>query len=114
LFYDGKRHLSQQETIFCPRNNIDTLRNPRSTRARLLMFITLAGFANFLEQIGPFSPATDMARMIEITARYRITLHLWVAHQRSGFHSCSPKQAIMVVRRTDRDEQLRSQKASNL
>jgi hypothetical protein len=32
----------------------------------------------------------------------------------SGSHSCSPKQAIMVGRRTDRDEQLRSQKTGNL
>jgi len=68
LFYDGKWHLSQQETISCPRNNIDTFRNARSTRARLLMFITPAGFANFLGQIGPLSLATDMARMIEIAA----------------------------------------------
>jgi hypothetical protein len=91
LFYDGKWHLSQQETIFRLPNNIDTFRNARSTRARLLMFLMLGGFENFLEQIGPFSPATDMARMIEITARYGITLHLWVAPQRSGFSQLFPK-----------------------
>jgi hypothetical protein len=74
------------------------------------MFLPPGGFENFLEQIGPLSPATDMARMIKIAARCGITFHL----SDPGFRSCSPKQAIMVVRRTDRDEQLRSQKAGNL
>jgi hypothetical protein len=34
------------------------------------MFIPPGGFENFLEQIDALSPATDMAMMIETTARY--------------------------------------------
>ena len=68
MLYNGKWPPSQQETIFRLPNNIDTFRNARSTRARLLMFLPPGGFENFLEQIGPLSPATDMARMIKIAA----------------------------------------------
>jgi quercetin dioxygenase-like cupin family protein len=77
MLYDGKWHpLATGQTIFCPRNNVHTFRNAGSTPARLLMFITPGGFENFLEQIGLLSPATDMAKMIEIAARYGITFDL--------------------------------------
>jgi quercetin dioxygenase-like cupin family protein len=77
MFYERTWHpLAVGETLFCPRNNIHTFRNAGSTPARLLMFITPGGFENFLEQIGPLSPATEMPNIIEIAAKYGITFHL--------------------------------------
>jgi hypothetical protein len=73
MFYRSKwRSLASGETIFV---RVTTFRNAGSTPARLLMFITPGGFENFLEQLGPLSSGTNMARMIEIAARYGITFH---------------------------------------
>jgi hypothetical protein len=35
------------------------------------------GFEKYLEEIGSYSPATDMAKIIEISNRYGITFYLY-------------------------------------
>jgi quercetin dioxygenase-like cupin family protein len=64
------------EVVFAPRGFIHTFRNCGSTVGRVLIFVSPAGFENYLEEIGPLSPATDMARIIEISERYGISFHL--------------------------------------
>jgi hypothetical protein len=43
---------------------------------RLLLVITPGGFEKYLEEIGAYSPATDMPKIIEISNLYGITFYL--------------------------------------
>jgi hypothetical protein len=41
-----------------------------------MVSVTPGGFENYLQEIGIYSPATDMAKIIEISNRYGITFYL--------------------------------------
>jgi quercetin dioxygenase-like cupin family protein len=64
------------EAAFAPRGSIHTFRNSGKTAARLLIVVTPGGFEEYLEQIGPLSPARDLGKIIEISNRHGITFHL--------------------------------------
>ncbi len=64
------------EVAFAPRGNVHSFRNSGTTTGKILTFVSPGGFENYLEEIGPLSPATDMAKILEISARYGITFHL--------------------------------------
>jgi hypothetical protein len=38
--------------------------------------ISLGGFERYLEAISPYSPATDMPKILEISEKFGITFHL--------------------------------------
>ena len=59
-----------------PRGGTHTFRNAGKTPGRLLVFITPAGFENYLEEISPYSPITGLAKIIEISNRYGIKFQL--------------------------------------
>ncbi|HXC95967.1 MAG TPA: cupin domain-containing protein [Edaphobacter sp.] len=64
------------EAAFAPRGSIHTFRNAGKTTARLLVVVTPGGFENYLQEIGPLSPAMDLGKIIEISKRYGVTFHL--------------------------------------
>ncbi len=64
------------EVAFAPRGGVHTFRNSGTTTGRILTFVSPGGFENYLEEIGPLSPATDMEKIIEISTRYGVTFHL--------------------------------------
>ena len=41
-----------------------------------MIVITPGGFERYLQEIGGYSPATDMPKIIEISNRYGITFYL--------------------------------------
>src|SRR5260370_40644224 len=70
------RKASIGDATFAPRNFIHTFRNAGTTVGRVAVFIAPAGFENYLEEIGPLSPATNMPKILEISERYGISFHL--------------------------------------
>jgi quercetin dioxygenase-like cupin family protein len=77
LLREGSWHtLPRGEAVLAPRGNIHTFRNSGKSLGRLMIFITPSGFEKYLEEISPYSPATDMPKIIEISNRYGITFHL--------------------------------------
>ena len=74
---NGEWHtLVPGEAAFAPRGSIHTFRNSGKTIGRVLIVVTPGGFEKYLEEIGAYSPATDMAKIIEISNRYGITFYL--------------------------------------
>jgi quercetin dioxygenase-like cupin family protein len=74
---DGEwRSIAKGEAVYGPRGLIHTFRNSGETLGRLLIFIAPAGLENYLEEISPYSPGTDMAKILEISNRYGISFHL--------------------------------------
>lgn len=77
LLIDGKWHsLVPGEAAYARRGSIHTFRNSGTTVGRIMVVITPAGFEKYLQEIGGYSPATDMPKIIEISNRYGITFHL--------------------------------------
>jgi mannose-6-phosphate isomerase-like protein (cupin superfamily) len=67
--------LGVGETAFGPRGSIHTFRNAGKTIGRILVFITPAGFEDYLEEISFYSPATDMPKILEISKRFGVTFY---------------------------------------
>lgn len=77
LFGNGQWHpIAAGEPAFGPRGVIHTFRNSGTTRGRILVFAAPAGFENYLEEISLYSPATDLAKILQISERYGVTFHL--------------------------------------
>jgi mannose-6-phosphate isomerase-like protein (cupin superfamily) len=68
--------MAKDEAICGTRGKIHTFRNSGETPGRILVFITPAGFEDYLEQISPYSPAADFPKIMEISKRFGITFHL--------------------------------------
>jgi quercetin dioxygenase-like cupin family protein len=76
ILSEGKwSKIAVGDVVFAPRGHIHTFRNIGSTPGKLLIFVSPAGFENYLEEIGPLSPATDMAKITEISKRFGISFH---------------------------------------
>jgi len=76
ILSDGNwRALARGEAAYSERGSIHTFRNTGTTPGRVIIFITPAGFENYLEEISHFSPATDMPKILEISEKYGITFH---------------------------------------
>ena len=74
---DGKWHpLVSGEAAYAQRGTIHTCRNSGKTIGRLMIVVTPGGFEKYLEEIGGYSAATDMPKIIEISNRYGITFYL--------------------------------------
>jgi quercetin dioxygenase-like cupin family protein len=77
IFGDGQwRPVARGEAAYGPRGGVHTFRNTGTSPGRVLIFITPAGFEDYLEAISPFSPATDMPKILEISTKYGITFHM--------------------------------------
>jgi quercetin dioxygenase-like cupin family protein len=68
--------LPPGEATFAPRGHIHTFRNSGSTPGKLCVFISPAGFEDYLEELSHYSPATDMPKILEISERYGISFYL--------------------------------------
>ncbi len=74
LFYEGEwRRLLPGEIAMVLRGSVHTFRNCGTAEGTLMITVVPGGFEEYLEEIGAYSPATDMARVIEISERYGIT-----------------------------------------
>jgi len=77
LLMDGQwRPLVLGGAAYARRGSIHTFRNSGKTIGRLMVVVTPGGFEKYLEEIGSYSPATDMPKIIEISDRYGITFYL--------------------------------------
>ncbi len=68
--------LANGLAAYSKRGSIHTFRNTGATPGRIMVFITPGGFENYLEAISPFSPATDMPKILEISDKHGITFHM--------------------------------------
>jgi mannose-6-phosphate isomerase-like protein (cupin superfamily) len=68
--------LPPGEATFAPRGHIHTFRNSGTISGHLMIVATPGGLERYLEEISPYSPATDMPKVIEISNRYGITFHM--------------------------------------
>jgi mannose-6-phosphate isomerase-like protein (cupin superfamily) len=76
LLMDGQWHpLVSGEAAYARRGSIHTFRNSGTTIGRLMIVVTPGGFEKYLQEIGGYSPATDMPKIIEISNRYGITFY---------------------------------------
>jgi mannose-6-phosphate isomerase-like protein (cupin superfamily) len=76
LLMDGQWHkLVPGEAALAKRGSVHTFRNSGKVMGRLMIFVTPGGFEKYLQEIGSYSPATDIAKIIEISNRYGITFH---------------------------------------
>jgi mannose-6-phosphate isomerase-like protein (cupin superfamily) len=66
--------IAKGETAFSRRGNTHTFRNTGSKPGSVMIFITPGGFEDYLEAISHFSAATDMPKILEISAQYGITI----------------------------------------
>ena len=74
---DGKwQPLVPGEAAYARRGSTHTFRNSGKAIGRMLIVVTPGGFEKFLEEIGGYSPATDMPKIIEISDTYGITFYL--------------------------------------
>jgi hypothetical protein len=64
------------EAAYARRGSTHTFRNSGKTIGRIMVIVTPGGFEKYLQEIGIYSPATDMPKIIEISNRYGITFHL--------------------------------------
>jgi quercetin dioxygenase-like cupin family protein len=77
FFGDGQWHpVAKGEPVFGPRGVVHTFRNAGTTWGRMLIFIAPAGLESYLEEISPYSPATDMPKILEISERFGLTFFL--------------------------------------
>lgn len=77
LLSEGQWHpVAKGEVAFGPRGRVHTFRNSGTTSGRILVVAAPAGLDTFLEEISPYSPPADMAKIIEIAGRYGIAFHL--------------------------------------
>jgi quercetin dioxygenase-like cupin family protein len=77
LLLNGKWFpLVPGEAAYAQRGSIHTFRNAGKTPGRLLIVVTPGGFENYLQEIGPLSPATDIGKIIELSDRYGIKFYL--------------------------------------
>jgi uncharacterized cupin superfamily protein len=74
---DGKWHqLVPGEAAYARRGSIHTFRNSGKAIGRMLIVVTPGGFEKYLEEIGGYSPATDMPKIMEISNHYGITFYV--------------------------------------
>jgi mannose-6-phosphate isomerase-like protein (cupin superfamily) len=64
------------QVLFAPRGHIHTFRNSGASVGKILVFVSPGGFEEYLQEIGPLSPAADMPKILEISERYGITFHV--------------------------------------
>jgi mannose-6-phosphate isomerase-like protein (cupin superfamily) len=77
LLMDGQWHpLVSGEAAYARRGSIHTFRNSGTTIGHLMIVVTPGGFEKYLQEIGGYSPVTDMPKIIEISNRYGITFYL--------------------------------------
>jgi quercetin dioxygenase-like cupin family protein len=77
VFSDGRWHpLAKGEVAYGQRGGVHTFRNIGATPGRVMIFITPAGFENYLEEISHYSPPADMPKILEISDKYGITFHM--------------------------------------
>jgi mannose-6-phosphate isomerase-like protein (cupin superfamily) len=77
LLMNGQWHpLAPGEAAYARRGSTHTFRNSGKTIGRIMVIVTPGGFEKYLQEIGIYSPATDMAKIIEISNRYGITFYL--------------------------------------
>jgi quercetin dioxygenase-like cupin family protein len=77
VFRDGQWHSLAKGEVACgQRGGVHTFRNIGTTPGRVMIFITPAGFENYLEKISHYSPPADMPKILEISDKYGITFHM--------------------------------------
>ena len=77
LLMNGQWHpLVPGEAAYAQRGSTHTFRNSGKTIGRIMVMVTPGGFEKYLQEIGSYSPATDMPKIIEISNRYGITFYL--------------------------------------
>ena len=77
LLMDGKWHpLVPGDAGYARRGSTHTFRNSGKTLGRIMVMVTPGGFEKYLEEIGSYSPATDLPKIIEISNRYGVTFFL--------------------------------------
>ena len=77
ILMNGQWHpLVPGEAAYARRGSTHTFRNSGKTIGRIMVMVTPGGFEKYLQEIGSYSPATDMAKIIEISNRYGITFYL--------------------------------------
>ncbi len=77
ILVEGQWHpIVKGEPIFAPRGFVHTFRNSGSTTGKLCVFVAPAGFEDYLEELGPYLPPTDMPKILEISERYGISFHM--------------------------------------
>jgi quercetin dioxygenase-like cupin family protein len=73
---EGKwSRLATGEVAYSQRGSIHTFRNVGTTLGRIMIFITPGGFEKYLEAISPYSPTTDMPKILDISDKYGVTFH---------------------------------------
>jgi mannose-6-phosphate isomerase-like protein (cupin superfamily) len=76
ILSEGKwSKIAVGDVVFAPRGHVHTFRNCGSTSGKILIFVSPAGFENYLQEVGPLSPATDMEKIVEISTRFGISFH---------------------------------------
>ena len=76
LLQEGKwRPIPKNEAVFGPRGRVHTFRNRGKTPGRIMVLISPAGFERYFEEVGLYSPAADMVKIVEISKRYGLTIH---------------------------------------
>ena len=77
LLVEGQwKPIVKGEPIFAPRGVVHTYRDSDSVSGKLCVFISPAGCEAYLEELSPYSPATDMLKILEISDRYGISFYL--------------------------------------
>jgi quercetin dioxygenase-like cupin family protein len=77
FFGEGQWYpVAKGEPVFGPRGVVHTFRNAGTIWGRMLIFIAPAGLESYLEEISPYSPATDMPKIFEISERFGLTFFL--------------------------------------
>jgi uncharacterized cupin superfamily protein len=77
LLMNGEWHpLVPGEAAYAQRGSTHTFRNSGRAIGRIMVVVTPGGFEKFLQEIGSYSPATDMPKIIEISNSYGITFYL--------------------------------------
>jgi glyoxylate utilization-related uncharacterized protein len=77
LLMDGQWHpLPAGEAAYAQRGSKHTFRNSGKTIGRIMVIVTPGGFEKYLQEIGSYSPAMHMPKIIEISNRYGITFYL--------------------------------------
>jgi quercetin dioxygenase-like cupin family protein len=71
---DGQwRRVSAGDAVYGPRGVAHAFRNRGATEGRMLIFVSPGAFESYLEEISPLSVPEDMAKLIEVSARYGIS-----------------------------------------
>jgi quercetin dioxygenase-like cupin family protein len=61
------------DALYARRGSMHTFRNVGTSTGRMLVHVVPGAFQAYLEEISPLSVPADMAKLLEISARYGIT-----------------------------------------